>query len=175
MYILSHPLVLIMCVNFSCFINRELARWKLGIKKNVFLVGMVNHSFLIFFAGLTMFIVKLDRQINQKNQSPWLQLSEAKYCRIAAAKIRIRTIDVAYQMDVSPHSGESLIKRNWHNFRTSDDIDMKLGPVTKLDKRNNTTSKKMKLSCREIVTPLPFSNLRPIWSIPDAGVRTYSL
>ena len=38
-------------------------------------------------------------------------------------------------------SGHSLIKENCHNSRTSDDIDMKLGPVTKLDKRNKTTSK----------------------------------
>ena len=40
-------------------------------------------------------------------------------------------------------SGQSLIKRNCHNFRTSDDIDMKLGPVTKLDKKDKTTSKKI--------------------------------
>ena len=39
-------------------------------------------------------------------------------------------------------SGQSLIKENCHNSRTSDDIDMKLGPVTKLDKRNKITSKK---------------------------------
>ena len=32
-------------------------------------------------------------------------------------------------------SGQSLIKEN---SRTSDDIDMKLGPVTKLEKRNKT-------------------------------------
>ena len=32
-------------------------------------------------------------------------------------------------------SGQSLIKENCQNARTSDDIDMKLGPVTKLDKR----------------------------------------
>ena len=38
-------------------------------------------------------------------------------------------------------SGQSLIKENCHNSRTSDDIDMKLGPVTKLDKRNKTVSK----------------------------------
>ena len=38
-------------------------------------------------------------------------------------------------------SGQSLIKRNCPNSRTSDDIDMKLGPVTKLDKRNKITSK----------------------------------
>ena len=38
-------------------------------------------------------------------------------------------------------SGQPLIKRNFHNSRTSDDNDMKLGPVTKIDKRNKTTSK----------------------------------
>ena len=32
-------------------------------------------------------------------------------------------------------SGQSFIKENCHNSRTSDDIDMKLGPVTKLDKK----------------------------------------
>ena len=31
-----------------------------------------------------------------------------------------------------------------HNCRTSNDIDMKLGPVTKLDNKNMTTSKKKK-------------------------------
>ena len=39
-------------------------------------------------------------------------------------------------------SGQSLIKENCYNSRTSDDFDMKLRPVTKLDKRNKTTSKK---------------------------------
>ena len=39
-------------------------------------------------------------------------------------------------------SGQSLIKENCYNSRTSDDIDMKYGSVTKLDKRNKTTSKK---------------------------------
>ena len=38
-------------------------------------------------------------------------------------------------------SGQSLIKRNRHNSKTSDDIDMKLEPVAKLDKGNKTTSK----------------------------------
>ena len=32
---------------------------------------------------------------------------------------------------------------NCRNSRTSDDIDMKLGPVTNLDKGNKTTSKKI--------------------------------
>ena len=38
--------------------------------------------------------------------------------------------------------GQSLIKENCLNSRTSNGIDIKLGPVTKLDKRNKTTSKK---------------------------------
>ena len=37
-------------------------------------------------------------------------------------------------------SGESLVNENFLNFRTSNDIDMKLGPLTKLDKRNTATS-----------------------------------
>ena len=53
-------------------------------------------------------------------------------------------------------SGQSLIKENCHNSRTSDDIGMKLGPVTKLDKRNKTTSKSfyddvMSTNCEVIV------------------------
>ena len=53
--------------------------------------------------------------------------------------------------------GQSLIKGNCQNSRTSDDINMELGPVTKLDKRNKTTSKKLTMtSCRKIVTSLTF-------------------
>ena len=37
-------------------------------------------------------------------------------------------------------SGQFFIKENCLNSRTSDDIDMKLGPVTKFDKRNKPTS-----------------------------------
>ena len=40
-------------------------------------------------------------------------------------------------------SGQSFLNGNCHNSRTSHDIDMKLQPVTKLDKRNTTTSKKL--------------------------------
>ena len=49
-------------------------------------------------------------------------------------------------------SGQSLIKGNCHNSRTKDnDIDMKLGAVTKIDKRNKTKS------CQKIETSLTFS------------------
>ena len=40
-------------------------------------------------------------------------------------------------------SRQSLIKVNSHNSRISDDIDIKLGPVTKLENRNKITSKKI--------------------------------
>ena len=54
-------------------------------------------------------------------------------------------------------SGQSLIKENCHNSRTSDDIDMKLGTVTKLDKRNKKRQKTLTLtSYREIMTSLSF-------------------
>ena len=72
-------------------------------------------------------------------------------------------------------SGQPLMKRNCHNSQTSDENDMKLGTVIKLDKRNKTTSKKkmMVASCQEIMTSLPFfqftANLEQSerW-IPDA-------
>ena len=54
-------------------------------------------------------------------------------------------------------SGQSLIKRNCQNSWTSNDIGMKLGPETKLDKKNKTTSKNLTMtSCRKIVTSLSF-------------------
>ena len=37
--------------------------------------------------------------------------------------------------------GQSFIKENCHNSGTNDHIDMKLGPVTKHDRRNTATSK----------------------------------
>ena len=53
-------------------------------------------------------------------------------------------------------SGQSLIKENCHNSKASDDVDMKLGPVPKLDKKNKMTSKSfgddtMSASCDGIV------------------------
>ena len=52
-------------------------------------------------------------------------------------------------------SGQSLIKENCRNSRTSDDFDMKLEPVAKLHKRKKTTSKNFTMtSCRKIVTLL---------------------
>ena len=54
-------------------------------------------------------------------------------------------------------SGQSFIKENCHNSRTSDDIDMTLGPITELNKKNEVTSKKLtKTSFWQIVTSLLF-------------------
>ena len=39
-------------------------------------------------------------------------------------------------------SGQLPKSKNYHNSRTSNDIDMKLAPVTKYDKRNTETSRK---------------------------------
>ena len=70
-------------------------------------------------------------------------------------------------------SVQSLTKENCPNFGTSDDIDMKLGPVTKLDKRNKTTSKKfdddvMLENCDVIVIFQFMANLEQSGSwIPD--------
>ena len=57
---------------------------------------------------------------------------------------------------------------------TPDDIDMKLGPITKLDQNNKTKSKKLTvIPCQEIVISLSFFqfmvNLEQSGSrIPDA-------
>ena len=54
-------------------------------------------------------------------------------------------------------SGQSHIKESCQNSTISDDNDMKLGPVTKLDKTNKTTQEDLMLtSSRKIVTSLPF-------------------
>ena len=70
-------------------------------------------------------------------------------------------------------SGQSLIKRNCHNSWTSDDIGMKRGPETKLDKRNKTTSKKFEndtmLKNCDVISIFPIcGQFGAIWK-PDSG------
>ena len=63
-------------------------------------------------------------------------------------------------MDISDFriSGQFLNKKNCHNSRTSDHIDIKLGPVTKIDKKNKTHQKKIYVDVMsEIMTSLSFS------------------
>ena len=75
----------------------------------------------------------------------------------------------------SPDFWWILLKRNCHNSRTSKDIDIKLGPVTKLDKRNKTTSKKidvdvMSENCDVIVIFRIFGQFGAVRR-PDSGHR----
>ena len=73
-------------------------------------------------------------------------------------------------------SGQSPKKVNCHNSRTSDDIGMNLGPVTKLDKGNKNASKNWRwLHVGKLRRHRHFPNLRPIWSNPETGFRTRSL
>ena len=70
-------------------------------------------------------------------------------------------------------SGQSLIKRNCLNSWTSDKIDMKLGPVTKLDKRNKTISKNFdddvtSENCDVIAIFPIYGQFGAIWN-PDSG------
>ena len=61
-------------------------------------------------------------------------------------------------------SCQSLIKEICHSSKTSHDIDMKVGSVTKLDKRNKTTSKKFDDDV-----------MSANWSNPEDGFRPHSL
>ena len=50
-----------------------------------------------------------------------------------------------------------FIAKTCQNSRTSDDVNMKLGPLTKPDKTNKTTSKKLIMRlCRQIMASLVF-------------------
>ena len=70
-------------------------------------------------------------------------------------------------------SGQSLIKENCHNSRTSDNIDLKLRQVTRIGKRNTTTSKKidkdfMPANCDVIVICPNYGKFGAIQK-PDSG------
>ena len=72
-------------------------------------------------------------------------------------------------------SVQSLIKENCLNSRTSHDIDMKLGPVTKRENRNETTSKNfdvdvMLRNCDVIVIFRIFGQFGAVQR-PDSGHR----
>ena len=60
---------------------------------------------------------------------------------------------------ISGISGQSLIKRNCHNSRTSGHINMKLGAVTKIDKRSKAMSRKFDDDARsencDVITIFP--------------------
>ena len=66
------------------------------------------------------------------------------------------------------------MEENYHNSRTSNDIDVKRGPVTKLEEKNTSISKSDDGLITEFVT-CHFLNLWPIWSNSEVAVRTYCL
>ena len=73
-----------------------------------------------------------------------------------------------------PDFWSTLIKENCHNSRTSDDIDMKLGTVTKLDKRNKKTAKKfdddlLSENCDVIISFLIIYSQFGAMRKPDSG------
>ena len=75
-------------------------------------------------------------------------------------------------------SGQSLIKRNCHNSKSVDDIDIKLRPVTKIDKRNKTTSKKSACdvilrNCDVIAIFSIYGRVGAIWKPDGIVCKTY--
>ena len=66
------------------------------------------------------------------------------------------------------------MEENYHNSRTSNDIDVKRGPVTKLEEKNTSISKSDDGLITEFAT-CHFLNLWPIWSNSEVAVRTYCL
>ena len=72
--------------------------------------------------------------------------------------------------------GQSPIKENCRNSRTSDDIDVELEPETKLDKeRKHRQNVWERRHVGKVSRPYQFFNLWPIWRNPEAGFRTHSL
>ena len=74
-------------------------------------------------------------------------------------------------------SGKSFINKNCHNSRTSLNIDMKLGLVTKLDKKNTATLKKinndvMSVNC-DVIVFFPILDQFATIRKPDSGRMVY--
>ena len=91
-----------------------------------------------------------------------------------------QSLDIGQNLDVCISnfriSGQSLIKENCLNSRTSDDIVMKLRLVTKLDKRNKKPSKNLTMtSCQKIMTSLSFFLFMTDLEQSVIGFRMHSL
>ena len=74
-------------------------------------------------------------------------------------------------------SAKFFINENCHNSRTSHDIGIKLGPVTKLDKTNTATLKKfdndfISANCDFIIFFPVYGHISAIWK-PDIGRMVY--
>ena len=71
--------------------------------------------------------ISLERFVPNSPQSPYIRQSQTREWGISDFRI----------------FGQYLIKEDCHNSRTSNDICVKLRPLTERDKRNTTTSKKI--------------------------------
>ena len=106
---------------------------------------------LIFGANVTLVEDRVDSSPNFKQNSNLGGGGGGNFTRNICAKFG--TPNSPQSQDIGKISdkgisnfwilGQFLIKVNYHNSRVSDDIEMNLGPITKLDKRNKTTSKKL--------------------------------
>ena len=119
-------------------------------------------------------------------------LSRCKPVNGKAVTLAFCSIQYHFIRDIRAKFGISLapVSRYWektqtgtfncHNSRTSHDIDMKFGPVTKLDKRNTTSKRKNKKTWQwrhvgKLWRRCHFFDLWPIWSNPEAGFWTSGL
>ena len=70
-------------------------------------------------------------------------------------------------------SGQSLLKGNCHNSRTSDDTNLKLGPVTTFDKRNKTKSMRFDVDVmsenRDVIVTFPIYDQSGAIRKPNSG------
>ena len=71
---------------------------------------------------------------------------------------------------ISGFLAKSLTNENYHNSRNGDDIDIKLGPVIKIDKGNTTSKKKTTKWCRQIMTTLSLSKLKAELKISNTAL-----
>ena len=125
------------------------------------------------------------------NNSETVKAVTLVFCSIQKLFIRNnRTKSVIFNSPQSPDIGknsdegvsdfqisdQSFINKNCHNSRTSHDIDIKLGSVAKLDKRNTVTSKKLMMtSCLRILTSFSLFRLMSICNHPETGFLTHDL
>ena len=122
-----------------------------------FLTSQLYHNFIIYFVFILL--CNLNSGLNFSSQSPDI----GKNSDGGISNFQI--------------SGKSFIKENCHNSRASDDIDMKLGLVTKVGKKNKSNLTKvdddaMSENCDAIVI---FTTCGQFGAIPKKVNRTMYL
>ena len=158
--------------NFSSTINPERIAFPIFFQLSQYSANPANVSWILLFGfGFLLFLWGVWSHISSQVSNNLGVFNPVCVCVCEGGGEGNFTPPVGFPFQIS---GQSLIKENCHNSRTSDGIDMKLTPVTKLHKKNKTTSKNLLMtSCPKIVTLLSFfqfmANLE--WSgswIPNA-------